>query len=52
MAKRALSDPELAKVRREEKKKMKAEIHQKRVEFYRANPFVSDLGPIGHDINK
>jgi hypothetical protein len=52
MAKRALSDPELAKARREEKKKMKAEIHQKRVEFYRANPFLSDLGPIGHDINK
>ena len=42
MAKRALSDPELAKARREEKKKIKAELHRKRVEFYRANPFASD----------
>ena len=42
MAKRALSEPELAKAKREEKKKIKAELHRKRVEFYRANPFASD----------
>ena len=35
LARQALSDPEQAKVRREEKKKAKAEIHRKRVEFYR-----------------
>ena len=42
MAKRALSEPELAKAKREEKKKMKSEIHRKRVEFYLTNPFASD----------
>ena len=35
LAKQALSDPGLAKARREEKKKVKAEIHRQRVEFYR-----------------
>lgn len=40
----ALSDPELAKVRRGEKKKRKAEVHLKRIEFYRANPFVGKVG--------
>ena len=49
LAKQALSDPELAKVRREEKRKVKAEIHRQRVEFYRSNPFISMRGRKGQD---
>ena len=45
----ALSDPELAKTRREEKKKFRAENHRKRIEFYRTNPFVSMLEPKVND---
>ena len=49
LAKQALSDPELAKVRREEKKKVKAGIHRQRVEFYRSNPFISMGSRTGRD---
>ena len=49
LAKQALSDPELAKVRREEKRKVKAENHRQRVEFYRSNPFISMRGRNGQD---
>ena len=44
LAKQALSDPKLAKIRREEKKKVKAKKHLERVEFYRSNPFHSKQG--------
>jgi len=49
LAKQALSDPELAKVRREERRKVKAEIHRQRVEFYRSNRFISMRGRKGQD---
>ena len=49
LAKQALSDPERAKARREEKKKVKAEAHRQRVEFYRSNQFISVRGRTGRE---
>ncbi len=40
IARRSWSDPALATEKREEKKKIKAEVHRKRIDFYRANAHI------------